>query len=138
MFIYLRYQTQKQKKILKYLISGGSAFLAEYSIFLFLFYVLIKNNIVLANMISYVSGFLVSFLLNRSWVFKSANHRYKLQHQATMYVALGILNLVISTIAIKILHNYLPGYAAKIVTVVAIAAWNFVVYQKLLFRDKEV
>lgn len=123
------------KRLIRYLFSGGSAFLTEYLIFLVLFYVA-KSNITTANILSFISGFGVSFLLNRSWVFKSSNQHYRIKTQIIYYVGLGIFNLVFSTISVNIIHNYTPGYLAKMSVVVLIAVWNYTIYKKVLFREK--
>ena len=122
--------------ILKYLISGGSAFLTEYSVFLALFY-LLKINIVIANIFSFVSGFFISFMLNRAWVFKSSNHMHSLKHQVALYLGLGLANLLLSTASVKLLHYYLAGYAAKMLSVILIAIWNYFAYKNVLFREAE-
>lgn len=126
---------RRHSRLLKYLVSGGSAFGVEYLTFLLLFYVL-THNIVISNALSYTAGFVVSFWLNRNWVFRSSNHQYRLSYQAVMYLILGGVNLILSTLAIKIIHAYIPAYAAKLLTVVVIAAWNFVVYRNFLFKER--
>lgn len=122
--------------VFKYLVSGGTAFIVEYITFILIFYVFQATNIAYANAASYVLGFVVSFSLNRSWVFSVHSYKHSLKKQILLYLSIGLLNLLFSTLAVSILSKEIPGYLAKIVSVILIAAWNYVIYKKVLFREK--
>lgn len=119
-------------KILKFLVSGGCAALVEYCIFLFLInatYI----NILVANVISFLCGLMVSFIFNKIWVFKSKN---TIRHEFIRYFILALINLIISTVIINVMVNVLNilPFATKLITMILIATWNYVIFSKFIFK----
>lgn len=120
-------------KPIKFLISGGTAALVEYLIFLSLS--AIGTNLVASNSISFTSGLVVSYVFNRLWVFSSKSN---IKKQFASYVSLALMNFVISNILIWIFVNNLLIMSpyAKLMTMVMIAAWNYILFSKIIFKDK--
>lgn len=120
-------------KAARYLVSGGTAFSLEYVAFLFLFYIVSAPSVA-ANTVSFMIGFVVSFGLNKLWVFHGDQGK-KTQHQIGLYFALALVNLAITNIAILwLIEVGTPGYAAKIVLIGCVAVWNFILFSKLIFN----
>lgn len=119
-------------RIIKFLLVGGSSVAVEYSIFLLLHYAL-NINVSVANVISFSGGFIYSFLMNRGLVFvegkQSAVHR-----QIIMYFVLALVNLCVSTALVTVLSYLIPAYIAKILCSGLIAAYNYVIYRKVIFK----
>lgn len=122
------------KKVIRFLISGGSAAAAEYGIFI-TSVALLSMTVLVANTMSFLCGFVVSFLLNKNWVFKSNGAVSK---QLLLYAVLAAVNLLLSNIAIWLLIQMgLIDMVAKIITMVAIATWNYIFFSKYIFKHIE-
>lgn len=121
-------------KPVRFLISGGSAAITEYTLFLLLVAFLPSHPIFLiaAQSLSFGGGLIVSFLLNRSWVFESTAKESK--KMFTKYLLLALINLFITNILIILLEPVLPLYIAKFVVMLMIASWNFIIFKTLIFR----
>jgi putative flippase GtrA len=124
---------KKYTKLVRFLVSGGSAALVEYCTFLFLgstFHI----NIFFANSLSFLCGLIVSFLLNKRWVFRSKKKTYG---EFIRYFILALVNLAISNIAIDLLVNgvHLKQFIAKIYVMMIIALWNYIIFSKLIFHS---
>jgi putative flippase GtrA len=111
--------------------SGGLAATTEYLTFL----VLHKLGLwlFLANALSFLCGLVVSFLLNKHWVF---SHKGNASRQFAMYGTLAALNLAISSVTIVVLVQEvgLPAFIAKLCVMAMIASWNFIIFQRIIFK----
>ncbi|AUS96395.1 hypothetical protein CDQ84_14255 [Clostridium thermosuccinogenes] len=124
---------ETQTQLLRYLISGFTAFGTEYLLFATLYsYAGISSGI--SNSIAMAAGFIISFTLNRKWSFKSKENLIK---QLLMFGALFGINLFISNNAIKILSGTfrISPLFSKLIIMCAIVLWNFVIYRKLIYRN---
>ena len=123
----------QKNKILKFLLSGGLAAATEYSIFLLLSS--LEVGLVIANSLSFLSGLIVSFSLNRTLVFVSSGSIMK---QFIAYFTLAIINLILSNVLVVYLteSQNLDQRLAKIVIMVLVAAWNYIIFGKLIFRNR--
>ncbi|TAH36654.1 GtrA family protein [Candidatus Saccharibacteria bacterium] len=119
---------------LRFLIAGGLAACTEYGVFLLLHG--LGLHLLVANSVSFCTGLLVSFTLNKKWVFSSGG---KTHLEFIAYAGLAIVNLVLSNILIYIVVNrfgWLP-WVAKILTMALIACWNYVIFSRVIFRTKK-
>lgn len=119
------------KQIYRFLISGGSAALVEMISFLTL--TSFNSSIFIAHSVSFTLGFLVSFTLNRSWVFNNKANTLK---QFFMYAILAIVNLCLSNMIILVLvHEMdLQPLVAKLAVMITIAVSNYVFFSKVIFK----
>ena len=124
---------KKYHKVIKFLISGGLAATTEYVSFLFIA-IGLKTPIILANIISFMLGLCVSFILNRSWVFTSKSNVHK---KLVKYFVLAVANVAISTGMLFILNHDFFVYPAiaKLIVMALIAIWNYFIFSKLIFKD---
>lgn len=131
---YVKRITANQKA--RYLITGGSSFVIEYSVFAVLFHLL--NQLFVANSISFLCGLVYSFWLHKIWSF-AGEHKHKTHKQFVGYATLAGINLVITNIAIGLLVNYasIPAMVAKVLTMILIVLWNYVFLSKILFKEAE-
>jgi len=122
-------------KFIKFLLSGGSAASVEYGSFLVLI-ILLNVPILGANIVSFLCGLGVSFLLNRVWVFKSAGQK---KSEFARYFLLAVINLLLSTVIMgALVYNVgMSENFAKLIVMVLIASWNFVIFSKLIFKSKK-
>ncbi len=120
-------------RFVRFLLSGGSAAAAEYLVFIALQSALGSAWLVLSQSTSFACGFVVSFLMNRHWVFRSqGNWRSELAR----YGALAAINLVLGNLAMLLLvdHLHLHVLLAKFVVMGMIAAWNYLIFSRLVFK----
>lgn len=124
-----------QSKLFKFLITGGSAALVEYFIFVILTQVIESWAVIYAHIVSFVCGFVVSFTLNRVWVFKSQGSIYE---QLLRYLILAIVNLSLSVLLLWVLVDYLEinAFIAKFLTMSAIAVSNYFIFSKIIFKAR--
>jgi len=116
----------------RYVISGLISASAEYTILLVLtefaglWYIL-------SNTVAYVSGFWLSFLLNRFWSFKSKDN---LLRQLLLYCILFVFNLILTNMFLYILTSVagIPYAISKVFVMGVAVLWNFIIYKKIIYR----
>lgn len=118
---------------IKFLFSGGSAAIVEYGVFVG--FQTAHLSVYIANIVSFCSGLIVSYILNRLWVFKSNNQPHK---EFFTYVCLAMFNLLLTTILIGILTRSvgINPFVVKLVLMITIAVWNYLLFSKLIFKAK--
>ncbi|MDA5337636.1 GtrA family protein [Stenotrophomonas maltophilia] len=101
--------------------------------FLLLQYTQGAHFLLASQTISFACGFVVSFLLNRSWVFRSEGGA---GGELLRYALLAAINLVASNGALAIMVNGLglPPPTAKFLVMGMVAAWNYLIFSRLIFR----
>jgi len=83
-----------------------------------------------ANLVSYSCGIAVSYLLNRSWTFRVRHSNA----QALKFCAATLTGLLISTALVAALATLMPPTLAKILSVPAVFAWNYLTARLWVFR----
>lgn len=83
-----------------------------------------------ANLVSYSCGIAVSYLLNRSWTFRVRHS----SAQALKFCAATLTGLLISTALVAALATLMPPTLAKILSVPAVFAWNYLTARLWVFR----
>jgi putative flippase GtrA len=125
-----------EKRLIHYLVAGGTAFVVEYGSFL-VFYYGLHMSAVIANTISFILGLATSFTLNRFWVFGHKKQNRRVSHQLSIYAIVGGANLLITDTAIHyMVHAGIPAFIDKILLVMLVACWNFVIFKKFIFAHK--
>jgi len=130
------------KKFVRYLVVGVTTFIIEYSLFLFFREILPLHELV-TNIIIYTFIFWFNFLMNKFFTFKS---RKNIVRQLISYGLLFLFNGVVGNIllftAIKKLLEYIfptvawiPYYLPKILIMVFIVSWNFILYKKVIYNE---
>lgn len=129
----------RHKQLVRYLLSGGSAFFTEFLMFLLLYNVL-GWPLYVANSLSFCSGLVISFTLNRRWTFGGGpQYNRSGRAQFGLYVLLAGINLVFTNIAIGMLAVAgLRAFAAKLLVMAIIVAWNFLIFKFLIFKFRVV
>ena len=122
---------KRLKKPLKFLVAGVTAAVTEYVAFMAL---LLISHVIFANTVSFCLGLLVSYHLNRHWVFNSGGGATRFG----AYVLLAMMNLLLSNIIVLALTENISVnvYIAKFIAMGMIAVWNYLIFSKLLFRNR--
>ncbi len=123
------------KKIAKFLVSGSTAALCEYLLFLALGHLVGTEGygLIISQSLSFCAGLIVSFVLNKIWVFSAIGDTHKM---FAKYVVLAAINLLLSNIALLLLSKIIAAYIAKFIVMVFIAAWNYLLFSKIIFKSK--
>lgn len=137
MYSWTRDQIVRHRKIVKFLISGGSATLANI-LTLYVLKGIFGVWYLLASAISFSVSFLLSFTLQKFWTFEKKD--IDVVHKELMLalmVALG--NLGINTLLMYTFvdHFHLHYIFAQLCTSALIACETYVLYQKLIFAVRK-
>jgi putative flippase GtrA len=126
---------KKYHNVIKFITSGGLAALTEYSVFLVLHHVDVQ--LILANALSFCCGLVVSFTLNKHWVFSRKGNG---SQQFVLYACLAVINLFLSSALIVFLVHVvrIPPIVSKICVMGLIASWNYIIFQKVIFKHRSV
>lgn len=126
------------KQLMKFGFAGIATVSSDYitfllcnSVFLFPLYV--------STVASLAAGFIVSFTLNRGWVFgaKSGRAQKAIRAQIMWYSGLFIFNAIFSFIAISYLETFgVNANIGKLIALAFVVSWNFVIYKLVIFKLK--
>lgn len=125
------------KTLTRFLTVGLTAAVTEYGLF-YLLYKQLSVPLLIANSLSFIAGFSISFSLNRFWAFNTdADYKLRMRAQLGLYAGLAAVNLFLSNILIGLMHvvgmNTLLG---KLLTMAMIATWNYSIMRLLIFSEK--
>lgn len=87
-----------------------------------------------ANVFSYSAGICSSFALNRGWTFKDSSPGRELRYRFVLFFAINIANLVLSTILLSALVQFLPPLVAKVLTIPVVFLINYVASSLIVFQ----
>ena len=129
---------RKHTSLIKYLITGTSAFIADYLILTALYYGL-SFNLSTSTTMGFLVGFVISFVSNRKWVFGSKGSERKTTIQLVEYACLVVVNYIFTVTTINILKNAgLEPSISKVLIMGAITIWNYLIFKHIIFRpDKK-
>ena len=116
----------------KYLATGSSAAVLEYSL-LILLTEYVGMWYIISNSIAYFSGFWLSFLLHRFWSFKSQDPILK---QLLLYILLFFINFTLTSLLLYTLTDMMGVYymISKVFVMGSVVLWNFILYKKVIYR----
>lgn len=122
---------QRTERMVKFLLSGGSAALVEYMSFAAMLYIG-RQSVILAQVLSFGIGMIVSFTLNKYWVFRSSNSYSK---EALRYLLLALINIVLGASIMGILTQVfsVASLFAKLIVMAMIACWNYFIFSRIIF-----
>lgn len=119
----------------RYLISGGTAFLADTALLTLLTEVFGSKYLLLWTGIAFSVGLLITYLFSIRWVFdkRSVSNRTV---EVTVFVLIGVTGLALTELMMWLFASragihYLPS---KLITTALVFIWNFAAKKLLLFR----
>lgn len=125
-------------QLIKYFAVGGVAFTVEYVSFLLITSALSNKQIFVAQTVSFCLGLSVSFIGSRIFTFKrdDVSYIYSKRAQFLSYISLAILNLFVTNVLIYVLTEQadVPSWLAKIATMLSVVVWNYIVFNKFIFK----
>lgn len=123
-------------QISRFLIVGGMNTLVDFAVYSFLV-LLIGGNPSPSNVISYSCGAAFSFVLNRTWTFKSDRYARTKLHQAKLFALATLVGLSVSTLIVWVLAEPVGAIPAKIASVGITTVVNFMMSKYIVFRSAE-
>ena len=131
-----RFLLRKYRQVLTYLVAGALAFGTNQAVYAALLY---NTNLwyLWAGIISFLSGGVTGFLLQKYWVFGHKN-RAAIGWQLPAYLALITVNLGLTALLLYGVVEWLalPKLLANMLATLVVALWSFVIYKRLIFVDR--
>lgn len=124
----------RSRRIVKFVISGLCAAATEFLVFFVLHN--LDLQLVASHVLSFLCGLAVSFTLNKQWVFSRKGQGVS---QFAAYTTLALVNIVVGSVLLVLLTDTLgvPAIISKLGVMAAIATWNFIIYERIIFRHKD-
>ncbi len=123
------------KQVVRFILSGVTSAGVEFLVFVILVH--IRIDLFLSALVSFVCGLMASYVLNSRFVFGAKFESKKKESiQMFLFTVLGAFNALVSSWLVVLFSNYVPNIVAKILGMVMIAIWNFVIMKKIIFRGK--
>jgi len=122
----------------RYFAVGVSAFATDYLVLLFTYYV-INLPLKVATSLGFFTGFIISFSVNRQWVF-AGKQRKHISRQIAEYVALLIYNYFFTVWGVSFLNNHgIKPFIGKLLIMGLIMCWNYALFRWVIFvgEDKD-
>ena len=100
-----------------------------------LFFVLVclTGLIVISNVLSYLAGAVVSFLLNKHWTFANVSRGGATRSQIVKFAILSGVSLTVSTITVSGFAEILPLLFAKLISVIVTTGISFLGMRYFVF-----
>jgi putative flippase GtrA len=120
----------------KFLAAGALTVIADYSAF-FVSYGVMHVDLAVATVASFLAGLVVSFGLNKLWVFESGgNSLSRSVRQLLSYGVLLLFNIAFTYYFIAGLQDLygLDPRISKPLAILITTAWNYVIYGRVIFR----
>lgn len=133
--IFLSYIPLRYTKIVRYLISGGTAAMTDL-FFLYLFTAVMDIWYLFSAILAFLLAFGVSFCLQKFWTFNDHTvHGWK--SQAALYFLITSINLGINTLLMYLFVDifHIHYFLSQIFAGAIVASQSYFVYQKFVFRN---
>lgn len=115
----------------KYIGIGGFSAICELS--LFTIFERLGVSVFISNISSVIIATVINYLLNRFWAFKAKKSSIK---SLVLYLCLFAFNITFSSNFIVFLSNTgVNSIIAKLISMILITLWNFVLYKKIVFKE---
>lgn len=125
--------SETRQQLLRYLITGFTAFGIEYALYVLLFRGL-GIHYITASTLVYAVVFWFVFLMNRYWSFQSQGD---IRKQLLQYGLLFLFNLLVANVLLMYLLTDIFGvspYFSPILKMGMIVCWNFLIYKYIIYR----
>ncbi len=130
-------RSEKILRIVKYLISGGSAAAVDLGL-LYVFVSMFHMGHIVASALAFICAFGVSFSLQKFWTFNNRSVE-NIHGQMGMYFVVAIFNLALNTFLMYLFVDFghLHYLVAQILAAGLIAIESFFAYKKIIFKIPE-
>lgn len=121
----------------RYLISGGTAFIVDYTI-LYLLVNIAGLHYQIAAGCGFAVGLLITYLMSVYWVFDERRFKHK-SLELGIFALIGIIGLGLNSLFMWIFRDLLQIdnlLADKILTTIIVSAWNFLGKKLIVFSKR--
>ncbi len=115
----------------RFLAVGGLCTALDFGLF-FLLVESIGLPIAYANLISYGSGLVIAFFINRLWTFQDS--QYRAHRRVLLALLSGYAGLLLNTLIVWYLAGMMSLLLAKIIAVVVVLFYNYAMNTWVVFR----
>lgn len=122
-------------QIIKFVFVGGTAFLIDYYLLLFLTNTM-NINYVVSNVISFCVSVIYNYILSAFWVFEMDKNKSKTQ-TFVVFIVLSVIGLLINTVVVFLLYDATKIFTlsiSKIIATAIVMVYNFV--SRKIFLEK--
>jgi len=124
--------------IVKFIISGGTAAMVNFSSFLFLTR-LVSLHYLLSSVLAFIFSAVASFCLQKIWTFGNQSLD-KLHIQFGLYIGIISLNLAINTFLVYLFVEYFffGHFFSQVIAGVILAAESFFIFRYVIFKNNAI
>ncbi|MBO7383125.1 MAG: GtrA family protein [Fibrobacter sp.] len=127
-------------QFLRYLLTGGLAFAADFGLFALCLYVF-NWHYLAANLVGLVAGLVLNYTLSILWVF-SACRRFFAKRKVTeflIFAMVGVAGVGINQLLMYLMVGQLAlnEMVSKLIAAALVLGWNFGARKLMLFRKKK-
>ncbi len=127
-------------QVLRYLVTGGLAFVVDFGLFALCLYAL-EWHYLLANLAGLVAGLVLNYALSIVWVFTACRRTLEKQKivEFTLFALVGVAGVGINQLLMYLMVGFFDWneMVSKMVAAVLVLAWNFGARKLMLFREKK-
>lgn len=129
-------------QFVRYLLTGGLAFIVDFSIFTCLLYVF-EIHYLLSNILSLLGGLFLNYYISVNWVFSKCkrNLENKRKTELSVFIIIGLIGVALNQLLMFLMVGAMnwQELLSKIIAAVLVLFWNFGARKMLLFRfEKDV
>lgn len=127
----------RHAEILRFLVSGGIAFLVSIGV-LYLLTEVFDIWYLISSILSFLVTFIVSFVIQKNWTFKNRGLE-GISSQIGMSLVMAIINLGLNTSMMYVFVEYIHLHylSAQILATGLIAIETYFIYKYIIFTQKE-
>ncbi|HUD10498.1 MAG TPA: GtrA family protein [Candidatus Saccharimonadales bacterium] len=119
----------------RYVVVGGTTFIIDISILIFL-HGHVHINLAVATTIAYWTSIIYNFCLNRWWSF-SASEKDSLHKHLIPYAVLLGFNYLFTVIFVGLVSHVMYYGLAKVLAVAISMSWTYFIYRDVIFIKKK-
>ncbi len=123
-------------QVFRYLISGGTAFVVDFSI-LWLLTEVAHMHYLFSSIIANVVGLVITYLFSIYWVFDTRTLDNRVA-EFTIFAAIAGFGTLLTTLSMWFITECIgvPYLLSKVITTLFIAVLNFILKKQILFKAK--
>lgn len=131
-------QAGRNKIIIKFIISGSAAAVADLSL-LYFFHGVIGIHLAVSAALAFTVAFFISFGLQKFWTFGD-NNRDRIYDQMFLYFGIALFNLSINTSVVYVLAEKFGVWyiLAQMIVGSVLAIGSFLFYKFVIFKKHEL
>lgn len=127
-------------QFLRYLLTGGVAFVADFGLFALCLYVF-EWHYLLANLVGLLVGLIINYYLSVVWVFNGCKRVLEKKKTAefAIFAVIGFIGVGLNQLCMFLMIDYLTWQEmiSKMIAAGIVLMWNFGGRKLLLFRAKK-